>query len=169
MANRTLNDVGQRTAKPNPTRAAVGKAADGSTVRLRMIVTNPVPGVGYAVQCGRDEIEQVQVATDKDLAFAVAVTLRASKDGAPDTRGPHVQGPLGGRFVYITSGKRAGQAGSPWDRRAKIPLSGVPEIAANTGGATITLEARIEGRMRDGGPMCASVKLTGGGWRRLKG
>ena len=36
--------------------------------------------------------------------------------------GEFVQGPSGGKFVYVTSGARAGQVGSPWTRRAKVGL-----------------------------------------------
>jgi hypothetical protein len=66
----------------------------------------------------------------------------------------------------VNSGKRAGQFDSCWDRRAKVPLTGVTasliEQAAALPGAV--LETQIAGTGRDGGPSCATVPLVGG-WR----
>ena len=62
-------------------------------------------------------------------------------------------------FVYVTSGKRAGQANTPWNRRAKIPLAGITasmiRSALRAPGARI--ETEIAGTGSDGGPACAAV------------
>jgi len=134
------------------------------TIELRILVTGSVRGCAYALQRGRDEIEQIHVATEADLCFELPVTVSQAADGTWDAKGPHVQGPRGARFVYITSGTRAGQA-SVWNRRAKIPLSGL--YAAASSSAAARFEARIAGTARDLGPACASVPLLGAGWRRL--
>jgi hypothetical protein len=67
----------------------------------------------------------------------------------------------------VTSGKRAGQANSCWDRRAKVSLKGItPQlIAAVKQQPGAHLEARIAGTAADGGPACATVPLLEGGWR----
>jgi hypothetical protein len=81
-------------------------------------------------------------------------------DGAADFRGPFVQGPRGGRFVYLDIGTLAGQHDSPWSRRLKVPLSGITTTLlrrASSGGCP-ALEARVPGTGRDGTPSCASVK-----------
>jgi hypothetical protein len=51
----------------------------------------------------------------------VRVRVVATATGGYTLRGPAAQGPPA-RFVYVHSGTRAGQVGSCWDRRAKVPL-----------------------------------------------
>jgi hypothetical protein len=63
--------------------------------------------------------------------------------------------------VYVDIGTYAGQAGSCWSRRLKIPLEGIPTKMIRTGDV---LEARVPGTGRDGGPNCASVKDFNG-WK----
>ena len=80
------------------------------------------------------------------------------------------QGPADSRFVYVNSGTRAGQFDSCRDRRAKVALPGITaaqagQVLADDG---LILEARIFGKTRDGGPMCASVPLLGGGWTVIR-
>ena len=77
--------------------------------------------------------------------------------------GPYVQGPPRQRFVYLDIGAYAGQAGSCWSRRMKVPLEGIPAKMLRTGGI---LEARIAGTGRDGGPNCATVRDFDG-WRQV--
>jgi hypothetical protein len=90
-------------------------------------------------------------------------------DGYPTLLGPVTQGPPTGRFVYLNSGQRAGQADYCWDRRAKVPLAGITQQlidrAREQPGAR--LEARVLGTGLDGGPACATVPLLEGGWRIL--
>jgi hypothetical protein len=70
----------------------------------------------------------------------------------------------------VSSGVRAGQADSCWDRRAKVPLATITreliEEAAATPGAW--LEARIEGTGKDGGPTCATVPRPEREWRIVR-
>jgi hypothetical protein len=135
-------------------------------LRLRITVSNPPAGVAWALQLGRDELVQPSK-TSTGLAFDAIVRLVAAKTGELDLRGPAVQGPRNGRFVYLNSGKRAGQAGSGWDRRAKVSLEGLRTLLADFSGdpRTVTAEAGIGGTGPDGGPACATVKLSGAGWR----
>ena len=68
------------------------------------------------------------------------------------------------RFLYICSGTMAGQSGSPWTRRAKVPLNGIVELlpAPGLGPMPPLLQGRISGLARDGGPACASVRVLEG-------
>ena len=137
-------------------------------VRVRIVVVDPPKGVAFAVQRGRVEIVPPAHRTADALTFdfTVRATLTAGRQ-PPRLLGPFVQGPPAGRFVYITSGVRAGQTDSCWDRRAKVPLGGITsaliEAARAKPGATI--EGRIAGRGRDGSPACASVPLLDPGRR----
>jgi hypothetical protein len=131
-------------------------------VRCRVVLESPPAGVDYGLQKGRGsvfETVQIQRSDGSDLQFAFSAQARAS-GSSPDFRGPFIQGPASARFVYIDIGVIAGQTGTPWSRRLKIPLTGItPDMvrrASGAGGAV--LEARVPGTGRDGSPACASVK-----------
>jgi len=141
-----------------------------STLRLRIIVVGPPPGVRLQLQCGRHELQpptrQSQAATTFD--FEVRVGTRAGSQ--PNFLGAFAQGPPAGRFVYINSGTAAGQADSEWTRRAKVPLTGITwALIERARLAGSVLEAEIAGTGRDGGPACATVPLLSGGWRLVDG
>jgi hypothetical protein len=131
----------------------------GRELTLRIILEQPPPGVDFALQKGRGsayETVQKQRSHGNDLAFEFQPSIR---EGASDIRvalgGLFVQGPPRQRFVYVDIGTCAGQADSPWSRRLKIPLDGIPASAIGAGGV---FEARVPGTGRDGGPSCATVK-----------
>jgi Family of unknown function (DUF5990) len=133
-------------------------------LRLRIVLETPPPGVDIGIQKGRGslfETIQIQRSTGDDLVFEFSVELKAEGvAGAADVGGPIVQGPRGGRFVYVDIGTIAGQQDTPWSRRLKIPLTGITahlirRASAATNGV---LEARVPGTGKDGGPSCASVK-----------
>jgi hypothetical protein len=137
-------------------------------VRFRIVLETPPAGVDYALQKGRGsafEAVQTQRSKGADLRFEFSAQARSSGAGV-DFRGPFVQGPAGGRFVYIDIGQYAGQQGTPWSRRLKIPLAGItPEMIRRVSAAgTAVLEASIPGTGRDGSPACASVKEFAG-WK----
>jgi hypothetical protein len=130
-------------------------------VRCRIVLETPPAGVDYGLQKGHGsafETVQTQRSGGRDLQFEFTAEARAGS--AADLRGPFIQGPAAGRFVYIDIGTIAGQTDTPWSRRLKVPLTGITEAmirrASGPGGAV--LEARVPGTGRDGTPACASVK-----------
>jgi hypothetical protein len=130
---------------------------------LRIVVESPPPGVDFGIQKGRGssfETIQTQRSTGRDLSFEFDVELKASgATGPADFGGPTVQGPRGGRFIYVDIGSLAGQQNTPWTRRMKIPLTGITAAQIKkTFSGTHVLEARVPGTGRDGGPTCATVK-----------
>jgi hypothetical protein len=129
-------------------------------VALRIVVENPP--VRFAVQRGKDELLEATSANAKQQVFDFSVRARDDGSGAPNFLGPFAQGPAGGRFVYVNSGTMGGDMDADWQRRAKVPLSGITWTMIKKGSV---IEARIEGRARDGGPACATVPLLGGGWK----
>jgi hypothetical protein len=140
---------------------------DDRAVRLRIRVSDPVPGCTYGLQLRGGSVEQAQVGAAADLVFTTDITLTTKP--ATDFRGVHVQGPKGGRFLYINSGTLAGQSDSCWTRRAKVPLNGLEQaLPSAPGTAPLEIETRIAGRARDGGPACASVPLLQP-WKRVAG
>lgn len=135
---------------------------------LRIVVRHPPPGVLFAVQLGKaDLLPPVRVAAEA-LVFEISIQVDpSSSNGSPRLLGPIVQGPPSGRFLYVNSGKRAGQSRTHWDRRAKVPLTGISWelIRAQQDAPGSRLEAEIAGTGKDGGPCCATVPLLDGGWR----
>ena len=134
-------------------------------VTLRIVVVRPPSGVEWRVQSGRDELLAPRSASSDETAFEVNVNVTA--EGPVIFRGAVTQGPPKARFVYVNSGKRAGQSTSPWDRRAKISLTAITraQVARALEDSKTLLESRIAGTSRDGGPACATVPLLDGGWR----
>lgn len=138
---------------------------------LRIVLLAPPAGVPWALQVGKSAaatLEAPEAVTPERVVLAITVTVAGlDAAGQPLLRGPAVQGPPGVRFIYAASGQRVGAPGSPYDRRAKIPLATItPALLAQwrrTPGAW--LEARVQGTARDGGPACATVPLLDGGWQ----
>ena len=132
---------------------------------VRIRIEAPPPDVAWALQLGRSELSPPSQSSPH-LEFQTTVRVVAGTNGDFDFRGPAVQGPRAGRFIYLTSGTRAGQRDSCWNRRAKVSLEGLrPLLAQEPSETAITSGvAAINGTSRDGGPACASVALLGTGW-----
>lgn len=134
---------------------------------LRITVVGPPQGVTFCAQRGKDALVPPSRASDEQLLFEIPLRVVPDpKTGAPNFRGPFAQGPPSSRFLYINSGTSAGQAGSCWTRRAKVPLAGITWhlIEQALSNPEAVLAARIAGTGRDGGPACATVPLLDG-WR----
>jgi hypothetical protein len=136
-------------------------------LRLRIVLEKPPAGVDFGLQKGHGssyETIQTQRSTGKDLAFEFSVRAKSGK--SVNLLGPFVQGPSGGRFVYIDIGTYAGQTGTEWARRLKVPLSGItqPMVDRLSSQPGAVLETRVPGVGRDGGPSCGTVKPFAG-WK----
>lgn len=128
---------------------------------LRIVVVVPPAGVTFAMQRGRtDLLAPVRVASDS-LVFEFPVSVADATAQPPRLTGEFTQGTPASRFVYVNSGTSAGQTGSCWSRRAKVPLSGISSqlLQAALRRPHNILEARVAGTARDGGPACAAVPL----------
>jgi hypothetical protein len=142
--------------------------AERSALPLRIVVERPVPSVALALQRGASGkatlVGPVHSSADA-LVFDIEVTLDGSNaDGGPRLLGPFVQGPRAARFVYLNIGASAGQVGSPWQRRAKVPLGTISWRAIETLTAGERLTAHFNGTARDGTPACATVPILPPGW-----
>jgi len=137
---------------------------------LRIVLEKPPVGVDFALQKGKgNNYETVQKQRSGTHGLRFEFTARAvpgAKDADPNLLGPFVQGPSGARFVYIDIGTAAGQLGSIWSRRLKIPLTGITvEILSRIEkDPTLILETHVPGTAKDGGPNCATVKPFAG-WK----
>ena len=140
------------------------------SLSLRITLVKPPHGVSLFLQQGKDDLVPPSTASGEQVSFDFSVNIANDRTaGPPNFRGPAVQGPPTGRFIYINAGTYAGQAESRWSRRAKAPLEAITweliEEALSKSGAV--LEARIAGTAGDGGPACATVRLLNGGWKVL--
>ncbi len=135
---------------------------------LRITLVKPPRGVPLCLQQGKDDLVPPSSASDKQVSFDFTVNIANDRTaGPPNFRGPAVQGPPTGRFIYINAGTYAGQADSCWSRRAKVPLASITwelieEVLLKS---SAVLEARIAGTAGDGGPVCATVRLLDDGWK----
>lgn len=141
------------------------------TIRLRLVVMTPLPGVRYAVQRGKTELLQATDLSPGVLQFDLALRMGAPLvDGGFNFLGEYAQGTPADRFIYLNSGKYAGQVGTDWARRAKLKLAMIPRAMLEGASASeaVIVEARILGSMKDGGPICATVKSDAIGWRLVR-
>jgi hypothetical protein len=134
---------------------------------FRITVIAPPPGVTFCLQRGKGVLVPPTHAAKEYLSFDFTLRVGTGKDGRPNFLGPFAQGPPASRFVYVNSGTLAGQADSCWTRRAKVPLTGIGWrlIERALAGTDTILETHIEGKAKDGGPACATVRLLDDGWR----
>jgi hypothetical protein len=138
-----------------------------TAVPFRVVVTNPLPRVAMLVQRGRDELLPPTVANQKELRFEFEIVVDVSEVGL-NFLGKYAQGPKNARFVYVNSGRYAGEHHSCWGRRAKLSLMTITreQVEKVTGSENLLLETTMPGVGKDGGPTCASVK--GLEWKVVK-
>jgi hypothetical protein len=143
--------------------------ADRFALSLRIVVQDPVPGVGMALQrggpTGATQLVGLAESAGPDLDFEFEVEVQGSlPDGRPRLLGPYVQGPPRERFVFIAVGHYAGQADADWAGRVKVPLGAITWALIEALPSGGRLEGRIPGRGRNGGPALATVPLLAPGW-----
>jgi len=136
-------------------------------ITLQIILIKPTPGVLFGLQKGSGnnyETVQKQIPASNDLSFTFTIKVKGdrSKEEFPKFSGSFVQGPSGNKFVYIDIGTYAGQHGTIWSRRLKIPLTGISWAAIDSLSGNSMLQASVPGTGKDGGPNCATVKPFGG-------
>ena len=144
--------------------AEQGRSQMNTKVSLRITLTNPPENVNWRVQSGKVPVIGPSSVSNEAIVFDIEAEV-VSTDPIK-WRGAIVQGPSGGKFVYINSGKRAGNMFSQWDRRAKISLMPITaeQIEEVLNDPSKLIEVSIAGKAKDGGPCCASVPLLGDGW-----
>lgn len=138
-------------------------------VTLRVLLEKPTAGVDFGLQKGHEsnyETVSKQRSEGKDLVFEFTVRVKVNKEDIPTFIGPFVQGPSNGKFVYIDIGTCAGQTGTAWSRRLKIPLTGISTdmIRQLLADSNYTLNTTVAGTGKGGGPNCGSVKPFSG-WK----
>ena len=140
-------------------------------ITLQIVLLKPTPGVDFGLQKGSNsnyETIQKQRSESNDLSFNFAVKVKGdkTKDKSPKLSGSFVQGPTDGKFIYIDIGTYAGQTGTPWARRLKVPLTGITwkDIDQLIANPNLVMETIVPGTGIDGSPNCATVKPFNG-WK----
>jgi hypothetical protein len=82
--------------------------------------------VGVQRRGRRDELLGLVPGDAPAVTWTMECTAAASPAGT-DLKGPYIQGPPGGRFIYLSWGTVHGTAGFTLFRRAKLWLGGVPD------------------------------------------
>ena len=126
------------------------------SVKFRIVVTDPLPGVNMQVQRGRNELLP-PAKNGSSLVFDFEIDVDTSS-GTPNFLGKYAQGPKDARFVYVNSGTYAGQHPTPWGRRAKLSLMSITKEQIETALKGSRIETTMPGVGKDGGPTCATVK-----------
>lgn len=143
------------------------KSASVHKLPLRVAVVEPPARVRYALQLGRDQHVAPTTSSPSRVTFDFTVDVEEdSSTGSFRLKGPAVQGPKGQRFVYLGVWWHVPATDAITGGRVKITLESItPEqLRKATSNPAQTLEAEFEGTGKNGLPMCASVKLIGGGW-----
>jgi len=130
---------------------------------LHIILETPPANVVFGLQRGSGndyQTVQVQTGNSGDLIFDFTVETKGDKgkDELPDFKGPFVQGPRLGRFIYLDIGSYAKQTESPVGGRMKIPLTGVTWETISKLNEITGLQTRVPGTGKNGGPNYATVK-----------
>lgn len=136
-------------------------------VPIRIVLVTPPAGVDFGIQMGKGkDYETISLVRSKSGNVEMEASISVKGDageGEPNFTGPVAQGPASGRFVYVDVGTCAGQVGTVWSRRIKIPLAGITwEMIAVVGKGKKVLQATIPGTAKDGGPSCATVRPAEG-------
>lgn len=141
-------------------------AAGGDNVILRLSVLAPPEGVTHSLQDKESTPVDVCMSTGTTIRFDIPIRLEAGKTGYRFL-GDHVR--TDGktrRFVYVATGKAAGQHTTEWSRRAKVDLpEPTPAMIKAADAGKLVLEGAYEGTDAKGGPTCATVKVD---WKIAK-
>jgi hypothetical protein len=138
-----------------------------SNLPIRLVLVDPPPGVAFGIQRGTGAHYQalfVQQVKNGEVIFDFSLTITENpRASLPNFKGPFVQGPPAGRFIYVDVGSYAGQKDTQWSRRMKVPLQGITWalIRQTTSKAGHKLLGRIPGKGKDGGPNCGTVQVVG--------
>jgi hypothetical protein len=105
----------------------------------------------------RDELLGLVRGDEPSATWTLECTALRSPIGV-DWRGPYIQGPVGGRFIYL-SWVTVGDAGAAtMFRRAKLRLDAVPSPVLECSVDSGVLVGRLGLTDPKGHPLCASVR-----------
>jgi hypothetical protein len=90
--------------------------------------------------------------------WTLEAVVAAGPDGGADLRGPYIQGPPGGRFIYLNWGTVDDSGEFTMFRRAKLWLEAVPPEVIASAAERGVLVGRLGLTDPKGNPVCASIR-----------
>jgi hypothetical protein len=91
------------------------------------------------------------------VTWTLDATVTSAADGGLDVKGPYLQGPPGGRFIYLNWGTVDAPGTFTMFRRAKLRLDAVPPELLRDAQRQGFLVARVTLTDPKGNPVCASL------------
>ena len=113
--------------------------------------------VGVQRRGRRDELLGL-VRGDAPSATWTMEAAAAPSPAGTDLKGPYIQGPPGGRFIYLSWGTVDDAAGFTLFRRAKLWLGAVPDGVLDQALELGVLVGRLGLTDPKGNPLCAAVR-----------
>ncbi|MDQ6616244.1 MAG: DUF5990 family protein [Actinomycetota bacterium] len=113
--------------------------------------------VGVQRRNRRDELLGLTSGDASSATWSLECTAVPSPVGA-DIRGPYIQGPPGGRFIYLSWGTIDAAGTFTLFRRAKLWLDAVPADVIDNAMDLGVLVGRLGLTDRNGNPRCAAVR-----------
>jgi hypothetical protein len=92
------------------------------------------------------------------VSWTIDAVVTETPDGAADIKGPYIQGPPGGRFIYLNWGMVDDSGEFTMFRRAKLWLNAVPPEVLSSAAAAGALVGRLGLTDAKGNPVCASIR-----------
>jgi hypothetical protein len=114
--------------------------------------------VGVQRRAKRDELLGVVPGDAPGATWTLDASVTPGSDGGADFKGPYIQGPPGGRFIYLNWGTVDGPGEFHLFRRAKLWLDSVPPDVLRSAAEQGVLVGRLGLTDRKGHPLCASVR-----------
>ena len=97
-------------------------------VILRIVLLNPPNGVLYCLEGDNERFVFATMSTGDDIVFEFQTVVKPNQQTKnPNFTGPFARGIPSKRFFNINIGQSAGQKDTPWQRRAKVWISGWPK------------------------------------------
>jgi hypothetical protein len=117
-------------------------------------------GIHVAVQRRNkpDELLDLTPGDAPTAAWTLDAVVTPAPDGGADLNGPYIQGPPGGRFIYLNWGTVDGSGEFTMFRRAKLWLNAVPPEVLGRAAELGALVGRLALTDPKGNPVCASIR-----------
>lgn len=106
---------------------------------------------------GKPELLGVVPGDSPGATWTLDATATPTSDGGVDLKGPYIQGPPNGRFIYLNWGTVDAPGTFAMFRRAKLRLDAVSAEVLRSAAEQGTLVARVVLTDPKGNPTCASV------------
>jgi hypothetical protein len=113
--------------------------------------------VGVQRRSNRDELLGLLPGDAAAASWTLECTVSPTADGT-DVKGAYVQGPPGGRFIYLSWGAVNDAGMFSMFRRAKLWLDTIPPDVLRDAIDRGVLVGRVGLTDRQGNPLCASVR-----------